>query len=268
MSSSPRFLFLHVMKTGGTSFVFHLLREFPPDAVYPSAALDRQHAADAEPYASVPNLTAIAPERRAAIRMYAGHFPFVVRELIGDDLTTLTILREPVDRTVSVLKQFKRLYERYRDLPLDAIYDDPFVYRHFVENHQTKLFSVTAADHPKMLASRLGFQEFRDHLTATPAPADRAPAGGPDTITVDTHRLARAKSNLARVDVVGLNDRFDEFVDSLRTRFGWWPDGFAHDARANVSSEDWQAGPALRARIAVDNAFDVEFYAYAKELAE
>jgi len=267
MALSPRFLFLHVMKTGGTSFVFQLLREFPADAVYPSAALDRQYPTDAEPYASIPNLTAIAPERRAAIRMYAGHFPFVVRELIGGDLTTLTILREPVDRTVSVLKQFKRLYERYRDLPLEAIYDDPFVYRHFVENHQTKLYSVAADDHPKMLASRLGFAEFRDHLTATPATTDRASAGEPDTITVDAHRLACAKSNLARVDVVGLNDRFDEFVDALGTRFGWWPDGFRHNARANVSSENWQAGPALRARIAADNAFDVEFYEYAKELA-
>jgi hypothetical protein len=160
------------------------------------------------------------------------------------------------------------LYERYRDLPLDAIYDDPFVYRHFVENHQTKLFSVTADDRPKMLASVLGFREFREQLTATLATSDRTRADAPDTITVDTQRLARAKSNLARVDVVGLNDRFDEFVESLRTRFGWWPDGLGRDARANVSSENWQAGPALRARIALDNAFDVEFYEYAKELAQ
>jgi hypothetical protein len=72
MSSSPRFLFLHVTKTGGTSFVSHVLEEFPPDAVYPSAALDRRHATDAEPHASVPNLLAVAPERRGAIKIYAG----------------------------------------------------------------------------------------------------------------------------------------------------------------------------------------------------
>jgi hypothetical protein len=73
--------------------------------------------------------------------------------------------------------------------------------------------------------------------------------------------------NLAQVDVVGLNERFDEFVETLRARFGWWPAGMAGDARANVSSESWAAGPDLRARIARDNAFDVELYAYAKELA-
>ena len=268
MSSPRRFLFVHVMKTGGTSFVVHLLQEFPAEAVYPSAALDRRHATDAEPYASIPALMAVPPERREAIRIYSGHFPFFVRELIGGDLTTLTLLREPVDRTVSVLKQFKRLYERYRDLSLAAIYDDPFVYRHFVENHQTKMFSVTVDDHPKMLASTLGYREFRDHLTASPGGADGAPVDPPDTIAVDPDRLARAKSNLDQVDVVGLNDRFDEFVESLRARFGWWPEGLAGDARANVSSENWEAEPALRARIALDNAFDIELYEYAKALAQ
>ncbi len=266
MSSPPRFFFVHVMKTGGTSLFFHLLQQFAPDEVYPSPALDRRDPTDAEPYASIPKLVAVTPERRAEIRIYSGHFPYMVRDLIGGDPTTLTLLRDPVDRTVSVLKQFKRLYEQYRDLPLDAIYDDPFVYRHFVENHQTKLFSVTAADHPQMLASTLGFQEFHERLTATRTGAERR-AGEPDTITIDAHRLAAAKENLARVDVVGLNDRFDEFVESLRARFGWWPAGMAGDARANVSSEAWDASDALRARIVRDNAFDVELYDYAKALA-
>jgi hypothetical protein len=261
--SAPRYLFVHVMKTGGTSFVFHLLEQFAPDEVYPNAALDRRHPADAEPYASIPHLRGVTAERRAGIRMYMGHFPYMVRDLIGTDVTVLTLLRDPVDRTVSVLKQFKRLYERYRDLSLDAIYDDAFVYRHFVENHQTKIFSVTAADHPRMLASTLDYQDFRDHLESA-----RPDSGGePDTITIDTHRLAAAKENLARVEVVGLNERFEEFVETLRSRFGWWPGGMAGDARANVSAEAWEAGTALRARIAQDNAFDVELYEHAKGLA-
>jgi hypothetical protein len=267
MSSPPRFLFLHVMKTGGTSFVFHLLQQFAADEIYPSPALDRRDPTDAEPYASIPALAAVSPERAAVIRVYAGHFPLAVRDLIGGDLTTLTLLREPVDRTISILKQFKRLYEQYRDLSLDAIYDDPFVYRHFIENHQTKLFSVTTADHPKMLASTLGFPEFRERLTATVRVADGGSGGPPDTITVDAQRFATAKENLARVSVVGLNERFDEFVEALRARFGWWPDGMAGDARANVSSEAWEVDGALRTRIARDNAFDVELYEYAKRLA-
>jgi hypothetical protein len=268
MSPAPRYHFIHVMKTGGTSFVFHLLQQFAPDEVYPSATLDRVSPTDAEPYGSIPKLTALTPERRAVIRMYSGHFPFMVRDLIGGpDLRTLTLLREPVARTVSVLKQFKRLYERYQDLTLDAIYEDPFVFRHFVENHQTKLFSVTADDHPQMLASTPSFREFLDYLSREPGAVVAEPALPPDTFRVDERRFERAKENLAHVDVVGLNERFDEFVATLRARFGWWPAGMAGDARANVSSEPWAAGPDLRARIARDNAFDIELYAYAKELA-
>ena len=267
MSSPPRFLFVHVMKTGGTSFVFHLLQQFPPDEVYPSAGLDRRSATDAEPYGSIANLIAVTSERRAAIRMYAGHFPYLARELIGGDVTTLTLLRDPVDRTVSLRKHFKRLYERFRDAPFEQIYEDAFVFRHFIENHQTKVFSVNAQDQPRTIASRVTYQEINDYVTASAPIPDTRAAGRDDTITVDAGRFATAKENLGRVDVVGLNERFDAFVETLRARFGWWPEGMAGDARANVSSEAWDVGAELRARIARDNAFDVELYEYAKSLA-
>src|SRR5262249_24908647 len=128
------------MKTGGTSFVFHLLRQFPRDAVYPTAGLDRSSPTDVEPYLSLDDLVAVTPARRADIQIYAGHFPFMARDLIGGELTTLTLLRDPVARTVSHLKHFKRLHDRFHDLPLEEIYEDPFVFRHFVDNHQTKVF--------------------------------------------------------------------------------------------------------------------------------
>ena len=62
---AERFFFVHVMKTGGTSFVFHLLRNFAPNEVYPNEALDRRHPTDVEPYASIPDLLSLSPERRA-----------------------------------------------------------------------------------------------------------------------------------------------------------------------------------------------------------
>jgi hypothetical protein len=269
MSDSPVFLFVHVMKTGGTSLVFQLLEEFPGKELYPSASVDRRHPTDAESYGSIPDLVALTPERRAAIRMYAGHFPYMARELIGGELTTLTLLREPVARTISLLKHFKRLYERYSELSLDEIYEDPFVFRHFIENHQTKVFSVAIDDRPKTIAGTVSYREIRAYLTGSPADPDPAAASAtPDTITIDAGRLARAKSNLALVDVIGVNDRFQSFVEALHVRFGWWPAGLAGEARANASSEPWDASAALRARIARENRFDVELYEYANELAQ
>ena len=262
-----RFLFLHVMKTGGTSFVFHLLRNFAPTEVYPSEARDRRYPSDFEPYASVADLMSLTSERRGEIRVFAGHFPYMVSDLIGIDVVKLTLLREPVDRTISVLKHFKRLFERYRDLSLDEIYDDELVFRHFVENFQTKVFALTADDQPQAFVSNISFQEIFARLRGSRS--DEAPsiaATADETITIDSERLVRAKANLDTVDVVGLNDGYREFVEELRSRHGWWTGGLDDAARANVSSEPWEAGASLRARIARDNRFDVEFYEYAQEL--
>jgi len=261
-----RYLFIHVMKTGGTSLALHLLKEFEPQAVYPDASLDRRGPDDFAPYASVSDLEALSPARRAEIRVYAGHFPYVARDLIGPDAETFTLLREPVERTVSVLKHFKRLRARYRDLTLDAIYDDPVVFPFFVENHQTKVFAVAAADRPNAFASALSFDEIRDRLDVPGYAESAVTMDVPDTITVDDARLARAKANLAAVDVLGCDEQFHDFVEDLRARFGWWSAGIDDRPRANVSSEPWAASAALRARIAADNRFDVELYEHAREL--
>ncbi len=263
-SAHRRFFFVHVMKTGGTSFVFQLLRNFAPDEVYPDGALDRRSPTDAEPYASLTALERLAPERRAAIRVYTGHFPLVAREQMGPDVVTLTLLREPVDRVVSVLKHFKRLWPRYHDLELDAVYDDELVFRHFVEHYQTRMFALDRADHTRAFASAVEYDVLRDALDD---PDRRSAALAPDAVVpVDADRLARAKRNLAAVDVLGVNEDFAAFVGQMRDAYGWWPSGETYDPRANVSEEPWPASDALRSRIERDNEFDRALYEHAVEL--
>jgi hypothetical protein len=140
--------------------------------------------------------------------------------------------------TETVLKHFKRIAP-YQERPLEEIYEDPQVYRFFIENHQTKVFSLV--------------------------PEDNAPAINCG-ISTDDVRYARAVDNLAQVDVVGLTESYDEFVEDLRTHFGWWPNGPDLRRDVNVSHEPWDVGPEFRNRIAADNAYDVEFYARATEL--
>jgi len=258
-SDGPPFFFLHVMKTGGTAFVLNVLQNFGPGEVYPSD-LDKRQPDDLVPYVSISRLLETSAERRRAIRLYTGHFPYVVCELMGVEFRTLTVLRDPVERTLSVLKHFKRHFERYEPLPLAALYDDPFLFENYVHNHQTKLFSITAQDRTETFVSTLTHAENRArHL------------GGADptttTIAVDAARLSVAKTNLARVDVVGVNERYPEFVASLRARFGWWPAGVDADVRVNVADDVTDADTSLRRRIAQDNAFDVELYELAKDLS-
>jgi hypothetical protein len=256
------------MKTGGTSLVLQLLRQFEPREVYPDAQLDRRDRDDVAPYAALSYLVGLSPARRAEIRLYAGHFPYIARDLIGPGVQTLTLLREPVERTVSVLKHFKRLRNRFRELSLEEIYDDPVVFRFFVENHQTKVFSVSAADHPDAFASALSFSEISARLDepGRDASVTARARDVPDTITIDAARLEQAKVNLAAVDVIGIDENFHGFVEDLQTRFGWWSAGIDARHRANVSVEQWEASTSLRDRIAADCRFDLELYAHAREL--
>jgi hypothetical protein len=65
-----------------------------------------------------------------------------------------------------------------------------------------------------------------------------------------------------RIDVLGLQNDFEGFCATLEARFGW-PLGvpFYANRTAPVDVSD-----AFRARIAADNAMDVELYEYAVEL--
>ncbi|MDP9332479.1 MAG: hypothetical protein M3Q30_04080 [Actinomycetota bacterium] len=103
------------------------------------------------------------------------------------------------------------------------------------------MFSLTAEDHPRAILR---------------------------PISIDAERLTLAKTNLARVDVVGLTERYDDFIGELKRRFGWWRGrGPPVERRQLVSSEPWEATPTLRCRIADDNTYDLEFYEHATMLA-
>ena len=42
-----------------------------------------------------------------------------------------------------------------------------------------------------------------------------------DALELDSSRLALAKENLAKVDVTGLHERYDEFMEAVSGHFGW-----------------------------------------------
>lgn len=236
------------MKTGGTALTTNVAKNFTVDEVYPHPVLDlADFGSDNVRFriTTIDYLRSLPEERRETIRLYAHHFPFVACELLGGGFHTMTILRDPVDRTVSLLRQFQRAETSMTcedlsgEIALEEIYERPNVYEPFVHNHQTKIFSMTVADHP------MGYLQ---------------------TIDVDTARLAVAKRNLEAVDVVGLTERHADFVEALAERFGW---RLKREARGNAAP----GGPpevarSFRRRIAADNAIDMQFYEFARQLVD
>jgi len=249
----PRYFFIHVMKTAGRTLLRHFRGNFELDEMYPYGKLDVRYdgdRVDIRHHLEVGCLLRLPQERVRHIRVYSGHFPYVASELLGGEFIRLTVLRDPVERTISLLRQFRRK-DPWADpnlrhsapmegLTLEQVYENPFVYEPLVLNHQTKIFSMTADD-----------------------PLDTYM----DVIDVDDTRLALAKKNLAKVDFVGLTEQYDDFLDDLAAQTGW--EIIRHLRKNETPAEEIQpVSESLRRRIAADNAIDVEFYEYAKELVE
>lgn len=229
-----RLFFLHVMKTGGATLLSHILRNYERSAIYP------YKSEDADIYRanySLDYLTQLAPERRDRIQIYTGHFPFVAVDLLEEPLTTITVLRDPVERTLSYLRHCRLHHEQHRGMALEEIYEDPIYFPCFIHNHQAKLFALTEADGPKSYM---------------------------EVLEVDQRRLDLAKENLTRVDVVGLQEDFEGLLARLRFQLGWRIDRIP-SRRVNPGEP---VAASFRKRIAEDNAADVEFYRHALELCE
>jgi len=228
-----QFFFLHVMKTGGTTFRGHIDNNFDPDVVFPQPGVD-EHLFAAK--ANIEYLQALPSERMAGLRMLSAHVPIGLTDRLGMEFTYLTLLRDPVDRTLSWLRQRQRNHQP--DESLTEIYDQKTILRaNYVDNHQVKQFAITADDGAV------------NHL---------------HPVEMDESRLAIAKANLDRVDVVGFQDRFDDFLAELADRFGWT---IAPVPDRNVGI-DAPIHDALWRRIDEENPWDRAFYEYARQRLE
>jgi hypothetical protein len=222
-----------MQKTGGVSLYVRLQRHFGETAVYPAPC-------DGDPAEVAPQLfTRILlerwPQRREEIRVVAGHFPLCTTELLGADFTTLTILRDPVGRTLSYLRHHRDTTPEDAGRSLEEIYEDPVRFRPFIENHMVKMLSLRA-------------EEMTNGMMTV--------------IDLDRGSLRRARRALRRMDAFGLQEELEDFAQRLRTRYGWELGPPVHE---NVTKPG-EVPDSFRARIAEDNRLDMELYEYARKL--
>jgi hypothetical protein len=227
-----RWFFVHIHKTAGTALYQRLRHQFPPEAVYPMPADQLAHLATLH----VDLLRRRFDEHRDRLRVITGHFPLCTADLLGVRFATMTVLRDPVERTLSALRDTRERDAAFRGRPLEEIYADPVKFRCLIQNHMVKMLSIT----PEEMTD--GFLTVMD---------------------LDVTHLERAKHRLAeRIDVWGVQEHFEEFCDELVQRFGW---NLGAPRFAN-RSKPFEADDHLRARIASDNQLDVELYRFALEL--
>jgi Sulfotransferase family len=229
-----RFFFVHMQKTGGVSLYVRMQREFGEEAVYPDEG-DGDPVA-VSPQIMLPVLLERWRERRDRIRVVTGHFPLCTTELLDAEFRTFTILRDPVERTLSYLRHHRQTTPSDAERSLEEIYEEPGNFRHFIEDHMVKMLSLRA-------------DEMRPTAMMT-------------VVDLDPQRLETAKRALEGMDAFGLQEDLEGFAQRLEGLYGWQLGPPVHE---NVTPPT-EVPDSFRRRIAEDNRLDMELHEYAREL--
>ena len=234
MPDPQRFFIVHMQKSAGTSLRDRFRNQFPESAIYPN----RTDGPDKRlSVISLRHLLERWEARGDEIRLVAGHFPLSTTEVLDAPFVTLTVLRPPVERTLSYLRHQHRINQADAEKSLEEIYEDPFRFNALIRNHMTRMLSLT-----------------REELIA----GDGVLGDVEDT----PERLERAKRALEGLNGFGLQPRFDEFCRELTTRYGV---DLGEPVQSNATGS-LPASQRLVERIARDNALDIELYEFAADL--
>jgi hypothetical protein len=232
-------IFFHIMKTGGTSFYRFLENAYAESDQIPVEMVESYRHVD-DFSAQSPrrgrflemeylNLLAEVGKHRLISKLHAS-FNFVDDFLyFYPDTKTITILRDPVERTLSHIENLRRtpevnlgildpamrsLIERLRTGPLEKVvqFETHRFLRKSLNNHQARTLAGYA------------FPDLEDEVL-----------------------LELALKNLERITFVGLTDRLEKFAGIVSFNLGFY--NSYSEERLNVMPKDKKIDPEERARL-------------------
>jgi hypothetical protein len=240
-----RWLFLHVMKTAGTSFRA-MLEEGLGAAVYPSDAEVR-----AQPhgwYYDADTLFRLIDGGRLDLgsrQMVCGHYAARLVEVLPAHLPgrwrTVTFLRDPVARTLSMISHSAKYrpgipgLRRFRKVNIGRALADPGFIESQVRNYQAKVFAMD------------------------PTGDVNAP------FAVDAASFRRARAALEAADVVGLTERLEPSIRLFEATSGI---AVAESVPQRNVSRGYNATDEELERVRALVPWDIELYELAREKLE
>lgn len=229
-------IFLHLPKAAGTSFKFALQELLPPGSLLYEVGGAPNHEV-------VRALMAMDANERARFKAIMAHVPYGLHVLFPE-AKYVTMLREPVARILSTYYFAKSRTEfEYSKKIAAGMTVEEFAADTFNDNAQVRRLMK----YPDI---------SREDVFLDP------PAG-----QLTSAHLDDAKDTLERCAVVGVAERYGEFLDCVAAEFALPPIPLRDD---NVTAIPWHreeiSGQTID-RLREINRFDIELYAHAEKLA-
>ena len=224
-----RWVFLHIMKTAGTSFRT-MLEETPEAVIYPT----REELAQHPKRWYLPARELLERIERGEIdlsarRFLCGHYAASLVDHLPGDWRTVSFLRDPVRRSLSMIahRHFKasRLNRFLKPNVSKHLDWEDFVERQ-IRNYQTKVFAIDGREDVNGLHR------------------------------IDDAAFERAKARLLETDFVGLTERYAESIRLLEAMSGIRFAALPHENK----SRGYAASEAEIARIRALVPYDIALY--------
>lgn len=248
--ATPRLVFMHFMRVGGTSMSDQLARWFGEERSRVHVYLD--------------DIALTPPPVLANLRVVAGHIPYAGLALIPGSFQTMAVLRDPFQRTLSHFSHMRDVNPAYRNLTLEEfVFDEN---QSFSGNHQARYL---AHDVDVANAWRTYSPEERmaaiggDRFTANPLQVlfDIGPTG-----LADEELLRRAAARLEQVDIVGVTEQIDAAARQVADLFDLNPVSLGRLNPSPPADRD-DIDVKVRRRIDERTAVDRELYDLARRRA-
>ncbi len=243
--ASARVVFMHIMKTGGTS-LSKLCSTWSP------RGRSRIHL-------YIDDLLLMPPPLLARLDFVGGHIPYEALDLIPGRYSTVTILREPLSRAISHYLTLRGSGPPYENLTLDE-FTASEVYHVPSSNYQARQLAhrigVTSAWVSYSPYARLPATRSSDYPVQSLF--DSTPIGG-----TDAELLERARRNLARIDFVGVTDDLNSLAAEMAQCFNV-PRIDVPRLNRSRPFDSRQLTDAVRRRLENRNALDLELYQLAR----
>ena len=231
----PTIIFIHNMKTGGSTLRRLIHHQYERGLVL---NLQQRHLQ----LSTIQELGRITASDQPPFRAIQGHVPFGLHELLSTPFTYVTLVRDPVDRIMSL-------------------------YYNSVTRRTAKLRKDDES--PTLERFALGRYRIWGRSEVDNAQTRRLSGMQAEFGACSREMLERAKANLAEhFSIVGVTERFDESLILMKRAFGWGRVLYHSRKVATDRPKRDSLSPAELALIQERNALDVELHEYAGCLLE